>query len=386
MRRAWIIWAVLITFFACLPAAGDTIRIATFNASLSRNGPGLLIRDLMKNQRQVAAVARIIQIVRPDILLLNEFDHDVDGIALRLFREFLAEGDMAISYDHAFAPAPNTGYPSELDLNGDGKVHGPDDAFGYGKFPGQYGMALLSRFPIDAAAARSFATLRWADFPGAMMPENPDGTPFPSAEAAAAMRLSSKSHWDVPVLLPSGPLHILASHPTPPVFDGPEDRNGRRNHDEILFWVRYLDGDAFSDDAGQVAAFAGRDFVVMGDLNSDPADGDSRKGAIRALLTHPGIKDPKPTAIGGQIAAGRQRGANADQSGNPGMDTADWRDDRGPGNLRVDYVLPSVRLTVADTGVFWPAPDDPNITLIGTGKKPVSSDHRLVWIDIHPPK
>ena len=35
-------------------------------------------------------------------------------------------------------------------------------------------------------------------------------------------------------------LHVLASHPTPPTFDGPEDRNGRRNHDEIRFWADYI--------------------------------------------------------------------------------------------------------------------------------------------------
>ena len=34
-------------------------------------------------------------------------------------------------------------------------------------------------------------------------------------------------------------VHFLVSHPTPPVFDGPEDRNGPRNYDEIRFWADY---------------------------------------------------------------------------------------------------------------------------------------------------
>ncbi len=53
-------------------------------------------------------------------------------------------------------------------------------------------------------------------------------------------RLSSKSHWDVPVKVGNKTIHILASHPTPPSFDGAEDRNGKRNHDEIRFWKDYI--------------------------------------------------------------------------------------------------------------------------------------------------
>ena len=80
--------------------------------------------------------------------------------------------------------------------------------------------------------------------PGALLPDDPS-TPEPadwySPDELDVFRLSSKSHWDVPVRLPDGRiLHLLASHPTPPVFDGSEDRNGRRNHDEIRFWADYV--------------------------------------------------------------------------------------------------------------------------------------------------
>ena len=34
--------------------------------------------------------------------------------------------------------------------------------------------------------------------------------------------------------------HLLASHPTPPVFDGDEDRNGKRNHDEVRLIADYI--------------------------------------------------------------------------------------------------------------------------------------------------
>ena len=42
-----------------------------------------------------------------------------------------------------------------MDLDNDGRSDGPADGFGYGKYPGQYGMALYSRYPIDREKARS---------------------------------------------------------------------------------------------------------------------------------------------------------------------------------------------------------------------------------------
>lgn len=51
----------------------------------------------------------------------------------------------------------------------------------------------------------------------------------------------------------------------------------------------------------------------------------------------------------------------------------------GPGNLRVDYVLPSIDLDVVGSGVYWPTTDDPHAYLNR------ASDHRLVWIDVRLP-
>ena len=54
-----------------------TIRIATYNVSLQRNEPGKLLRDLQSGTHQQARqIAEVIQRVKPDILLLNEFDYD----------------------------------------------------------------------------------------------------------------------------------------------------------------------------------------------------------------------------------------------------------------------------------------------------------------------
>ena len=116
------------------------------------------------------------------------------------------------------------------------------DSHGFGVFEGQYGMIVLSKHAIDTEGVRTFRTFRWKDMPGARLPARPDGTSFYAEEALEVLRLSSKSHWDVPVRISGTVVHLLASHPTPPVFDGPEDRNGVRNADEIRFWADYVSG------------------------------------------------------------------------------------------------------------------------------------------------
>src|SRR5699024_6610244 len=177
--------------------------------------------------------------------------------------------------------------------------------------------------------------------------------------AAPHVRLSSKSHWDVPVRIGRSTLHVLAAHPTPPNFDGPEKRNQRRNHDEIRLWADYLrpgrGSEWIVDDDGRSGGLGAREsFVILGDLNADPADGDSWPGAIDQLLSHPRIQDPAPTSSGAREAAELQGGANTDHTGDATHDTADFTDDPGPGNLRVDYVLPATSLQVIASSVFWP--------------------------------
>jgi hypothetical protein len=197
--------------------------------------------------------------------------------------------------------------------------------------------------------------------------------------------LSSKSHWDVPVRVGKVSLHLLASHPTPPSFDGPEDRNGKRNHDEIRFWNDYLSAtqsEYVRDDTGRGGGFQGKAFVLMGDQNSDPVDGGSINTAIRALLNNPRVDSRfAPQSTGAVEASAAQGGANLVQQGDPRFDTADFHD-RVAGNLRVDYLLPSKGLRVCAGGVFWPAQADPTAPLVWGDRPAPSSDHRLVWLDV----
>lgn len=327
------------------PAAAETIRIASFDPELTRKGPGLLLRDIMRGKDpQILATVMVIAEANPDVLLLTGFDWDHDRAALRAFAQLLARS--GANYPHLLAPQPNRGMPSGADLDGDGKLAEADDSQGWGSFTGQNGMAILSRIPLGKFT--DYSAVLWRDLPGNLIED------ALTPEAAAIQRLSTNGHWDVEILT-SPPLHLLAFAATAPVFDGPEDRNGRRNHDEIAFWSTHL------PDAP---------FVLAGNANLDPQDGDGRHDAIAALLADPRLTDPLPRSEGGAKAA------DAGQKGDPAFDTADWPDNE-PGNLRVTYLLPSKGQTIAGTGIFWPAEGQPLSQAAAT-----ASPHKLVWLDL----
>jgi hypothetical protein len=388
--------AVLAAFMLAPPAsaAGERVRFATFNASLNRNFEGQLIADLSTPANaQARTVAEIIQRTRPEVLLINEFDFDAGNVALDLFQEnYLSmsqNGAAPIVYPYRYTAPSNTGIPSGFDFNNNGVVGGPDDAYGFGFFPGQFGMAVYSQHPILYSQIRTFQHFLWRDMPDARLPDDP-ATPasadWYSPEELAVFRLSSKSHWDVPIRIDGETIHFLVSHPTPPVFDGPEDRNGTRNFDEIRFWADYITPGPVSlyihDDAGKRGGLAPQSrFVIAGDQNSDPLDGDSIPGAIQQLLEHPLVNTKMtPSSAGAVEAAALQSGANTTHRSDPKFDTADFAD-TAPGNLRADYVLPRVSMKILESAVFWPVQSDPLFRLTGVFPFP-SSDHRLVWVDV----
>ena len=372
---------------------GNEVRFATFNASLNRSFAGQLITDLSTpDNAQAATIAEIIQRTQPDVVLINEFDFDADHTALQLFQQnYLSvsqNGAHPIDYPYAYTAPSNTGIPSGLDLDNNGLVEGPNDAFGFGFFPGQFGMAVYSMFPIDLDEVRTFQLFLWKDMPGALLPDDPavaGPADWYSPAELEQFRLSSKSHWDLPIEIGRTTVHFLVSHPTPPVFDGPEDRNGTRNFDEIRFWADYIspqDSGYIYDDNGVSGGLArGELFVIAGDQNSDPLDGDSIPGSIQQLIEHPLVNvSTTPDSDGAVEAATLQGGANATHLSDPRFDTADFSD-TAPGNLRADYVLPRRNLQIVDGAVFWPLQSDPLFRLTGVFPFP-SSDHRLVWIDV----
>ncbi len=367
----------------------NTIRVATFNVSLHRKALGELTKNLEQGDKQVERLAKIIGLVQPDILLANEVDYDGGQSAKLLLEKYFSKStspDRALKY--SFTSESNTGLPSGMDLDHDGKVGGPNDAYGFGIYPGQYGLAVFSRFPIEESSVQSFQKFLWAKMPGALRPIKGDGVPYWSDEIWPKLRLSSKTHMDVPVNIDGKVLHVLASHPTPPVFDKEEDRNGCRNHDEIRLMMDYANGGAgteylVSDQGTKGPLDSKSTFIIMGDLNADPKDGGGKRTAIEALLNSPRVKAicPTPRSQGAVEATAKQGKINLRQTGDSAEDTSDFND-QNSGNLRCDFVLPSNNCEVVASGVFWPTEDE----LKDYDPKLLSAtDHRLVWIDIKLP-
>lgn len=374
------------------PAAGQlaAMRVATYNTSLFSDDAGGVIRQLEGDSTHARKIAAVLQKVRPDLVLLNEFDYDDAHRAADLFQQRylgIAQpgGGEPLRYPYRYLAPVNTGVPSGLDLDRDGQVGTEgrargNDAWGYGLHPGQYGMLVLSRFPIDETKVRTFQLLRWSTLPGATNPVDPTRHEafYPDA-IWKQLRLSSKSHWDVPVRTPGGVVHFLVSHPTPPVFDGPENRNGLRNADEIRLWREYLTpGDApwLCDDQGHCGGLAAdARFVIAGDLNNDPADGDGQHEAIVELLEHPRVmRMATPRSEGGEETALAYATKGLERRGAPAHVTGDFG--RRNGALRLDYVLPSTGFSLTGSGVFWPKKDHADAAIAD------GSDHHLVWVDL----
>ncbi len=328
--------------------------MATYHTDLSARGPGLMLRDIIEGTPESAVVIRTIATVAPDILVLQDVDWDAGGAGIGSLAEAIAAGG-GPEYAHLFAARPNSGMLTDLDMDGDGLLRGPRDAQGYGNFSGDGGMAVLSRFPIETGEIRDLSDLLWVDLPGQIAPD----PPFPTPQAHAARRLSSVAHWVVPVRVEDATLSLLTWSATPPIFDGPEDLNGRRNHDETAIWSRLLDG--------ALGPVPDAPFVILGNANLDPEDGDGIRDALDTLLADPRVQDPEPRSPGGSAAA------DPGHRGDPALDTADFD---GPGNLRVSYVLPSSDIAVRASGVFWPEPE------ADFAPDETWPSHRMVWVDI----
>lgn len=385
--------------FAIQQAQDVPIRVATFNLE------DVATTDLLVNdQPRLQRLAEVIQRLRPTIVLLNEIAYDHHGVpgvpndepegsnARRFVEHYLenpqAEGLDPARYRAIMLPS-NTGQASGLDLDNSGRavttyprparspVDGQvppqtpegrefgNDCWGFGTYPGQYAMALLvdDRLDVLEDEIRSFRLLPWSAMPDARRPMHEDGTPWHAEETWESLRLSSKSHWDIPVRFPNGTVvHFLCSHPTPPAFDGPEGRNKARNHDEIRFWDDYLDNRAWiADDRGEPGGLErGRLFVILGDLNADPAKGNDVGDPIGRLLKNPRVQGTPAPAM------------DTPAEGLQATDTAHF-------GLRVDYVIPSKGLGFIRSGIWTLEPESRR------GNEGFPSDHFPVWMELTVP-
>lgn len=380
--------AALPLLTACTPPAPRPVRVATFNVEDVRTA------DLLADHNpRLARLAAAVRSFHPDIILLNEIAYDAPdspdvpadqtapGLNARRFADrylAVAQGE-GLAY-HTWMPPVNTGVPSAHDLDRSGDVvsdypapgqAGDDaappaqtaaqraygnDCFGFGAFPGQYGMALLVRdnCTILTDQIRTYQLFRWSSMPDATVPTSPDGTPWYDPTTWADLRLPSKTLADVPVRLPDGSvLHCVISHPTPPAFDGPEGRNKARNRDEIRLLRAFLDNEPWLiDDAGVPGGLPpDAHAVVLGDLNADPEKGSSVGNPIATLLAS--------SRLGRDVVP---------EPADPGAPAAHLHDTAAFA-LRVDYVLPTSEITVLR------ARNEPLA-------EPLPTDHRPVWADI----
>lgn len=366
---------------------------------------------------QIRNVAAVIQKNRPDVIMMGEYNNDgtgTDTTSLQGFQDnYLSIAQSTdgaggvsnlapIEYPYKKGYATNTGLFSGLDLDNNGAIEqGPyGDNWGFGQFHGKYAFALMSKYEIDSQNTRTFQTFKWKDLEGQTIPtitDCSDPTKFPdgmdcgdewyTAEEWEEIRISSKNHVDAPIIIPTKNgdkiVHVLMSHPTPPVFD--TGKNKSQNAAEVEFWNQYVQGKSFFyDDAGTTGGLAANaKFVVMGDLNTDSAAGDGERDVIAALKNNPLLDQDVmngelyPTSFGAAEFA-------ADESSThpmPNRITSTF-------GIGVDYAMPSANLNVKATGVYWPASyEDGRKLVIDTRLEPatedgkgVSSDHRLVWI------
>lgn len=200
------------TQFSTQSTNSTTLKVATFNVSMEatnyvkgdalKAGAGVL-KQRLKNgdNQQIKNIAEILQRIRPDIVLLNEFDYiksPEQGVKafIKNYLNHSQNGAAAINYPYFYYAPVNTGIPTEFDLDNNGiKERFKADAQGFGFFYGHYGMMILSKFPIQTAAVRTFQYFLRADMPDAIKPFYPKtGEPWYSDQEWQSLRLSSKSH------------------------------------------------------------------------------------------------------------------------------------------------------------------------------------------------
>lgn len=381
---------------------------------------------------QIRNIAAIIQTVRPDVLLLNEFNNDGHGkdyAAIEGFQDnYLAHaqspnsvngGDLLspIYYPFTKTYATNTGLHSGLDFNRNGySQNDPNDAYGFGFYHGHYAFALLSKYQIDDENTRTFQQFKRKDLPEAVMPtvnvcdssrKIPEGLAcgddWFTQEAWQNLRLSSKNHVDAPIVIPQEGkdivINALIAHPTPPAFDTISDNNKYRNSEENAFWLYYLQtengqkqnktmsSDVIYDDAGSFGGFSGEHFVVMGDLNADAEIRtalDARFNGIKRLMSSALLNQDVATVNGNLVPTSQGAVDATFRTPHPYPNTR-----TSTFGARADYSVPSASLKAIDSGVYWVGKDESgsllfNDTRIGKrgGDKEVSSDHRLVWVSL----
>ncbi|MEO0859262.1 MAG: endonuclease/exonuclease/phosphatase family protein [Pseudomonadota bacterium] len=295
-----------------------------------------MLRDLQRGKDpQSTAVVNLLAWTEADVLVLLDIDWDLGGRGLDALVQRLAEAGQ--EYPYRVNLRPNAGRPSGHDLDSNGHLGDARDALGYGRFMGDGGLAVLSKHPVGPAADHS--GVLWRD-----MPDGAARDLYPPA-ILDNLPVATVAQWAVPITVGNTTITLIPLAAGPPVFDGPEDRNGLRNRDELRFAARLVDDVPHP--------------IVIGRANLDPDKGEGHPDALRALLDHGALQDTRP---------------EWQDRGQARMDTVNWQ---GPGPMRVDYLLADRGLGVRASGVLWPSADD---TLFKSVE--AAGPSRVVWADL----
>lgn len=350
------------------------IRLATMNAQLIAETEGELVAQLDGGEDPRAKkLAATLQTQRPNVVALTGFDYDEQQDAIKLFQEkYLAHGQdglQPIQYRYSYAAPVNAGVDSGSDLNHDGTVGGAEDALGHGEFPGQGGMVVLSQLPIQESQVRTFNKLKWAELPNNRLSE----TAFTALERKF-MPLMSRSLWDVPVVSGRNTIHLVVTHLSSPRELGVEQAESARHRDQLQFVQDYLgqggDANYIEDDAGRAGGLErAANFVLLGQLNSDPLEGSAQHRALHE------IGAPGEFISEGASSFFRDR---RDQDSTAVTDLRPHRTD----GQRLNYVLSKRGASsVLDSGVFWPTENSERAALVPESDASGLS-YRLVWADV----
>lgn len=356
---------------------GD-VRVATLHAEISGGSSAEVLEELDGGMHpQARVLAETVQLNAPDVLVLTGLSYDEQQqIAQTVNEEYLSRGQngqTGIRYSHVYTAQTNSGIDSGADLDGDGRVGGPADALGYGRYAGERGMAVFSVYPIAEDEVRTFQDFRWQDMPGNSMPQDE----FSELEKSV-LRLPSTSLWDIPLEVPGklGHVHVVATDLTSP--PAPTTPDVARSEDQRRMVAEFVSGEAWYlyDDEGTYGGLnVGTQFVVAGSL-ADAQElqtwPDQQVPQLSSLLRGNTIQDPAPEAITEEPLPQR-RDAEADPRSTHGL--------TGGTAVRSSYVLPAAALAVESSGVFWPAEGEFGFSLVDPDN-PASPAGRLVWLDI----
>ncbi len=285
---------------------------------------------------QARMAASIVKRFRPDVLSVNEIEASPEAPGF-FVEKFLNRGDDPIDYPHHYLCRTNSGIPSGGPA--------PFDYRGFGLFPGQYGLALLSRFRILPGTREFF------DFPWRALPQTVLGCD--NTEVPPDYPLFSTGCADIPVDIEGKGVHVILTHLSIPIR-GYLSRE--RNADQSVFLRQYIDGKPLPG----LGPLESDRFVLMGDLNSDPEAGDGIKEPIKELLED------------GRITFRRAEEATFLEGGGlPGPLLAPEGF-----QLRLDYVLPSRALNSEGMRVFRPEGERD-----WWKRARIASDHFFLWCD-----